>query len=308
LTILRPHTYYSARDSSAERFIIDGLLHRHATAIVGRPKAGKSTLAGAMVAAVARGNGEFLGRPVKAPSGPVAAIVTDPGDDEAWSARLAALDVPDGSVFVGPYEGYRQTFWDDLIVEIRSAGVGLFVFDNASGAAGDDVRSNATARLLLDPMSRIHALGVPVVLVAHTAKTPFEGSGAGFSRSPMGSTAYEAWARHLVAVESTGPGTVLVATWGNHAPSAELTASVNVDGDRVSYTLMTEKVRVDRRPRAAETHGRRLDLAELVRHHGWDGLPNAEIGRRLAGEYPDRWPSPDAARVAYSRAKGAAGA
>ena len=92
-------------------------------------------------------------------------------------------------------------------------------------------------------------------------------------------------------------------------PPPLLASADKSSADRVSYTLTSEKVRVDRRPRAAETHGKRLELIERVKGHGWANLPSdAEIGRKLFAEYPNEWDSADAARVEYGRAKRAAGA
>lgn len=244
-----PWQVWAERDRAEQRFVVEGLVHGGATIVTGRPFAGKTTLTAAMVAAVARKDPAFLGHRV-ALTGNTLVAVTDPREANSWGRRMAAHDVPEGAVDVAQYP---PADWSALVAEVVRRRPTLFVLDNILGAITGDVRDNQTAQALLSDLNRIIGAGVAVLAIHHSSAKPFE-DGKTYSREPMGSTAYGAWARLTVHVQETASGSLKVTTHGNDSASAELSLSVAVNDDgRGVYEVVSETATTDKRPRKADT-------------------------------------------------------
>lgn len=299
MSLFRDCDYWAKLDDERPTFVIDGLIDSDATIISGRPMSGKTTLAAGIVAAVAGGEREFLGRKVNV-HGPVAVVCTDPGEARKWGRRMRGYGCP-FRVFV---TDWHPGAWDALISELAAIRPALFVFDNILGALEGNVIANDVADKVIHQLNRVIALGVPVVALHHSSAKQFE-SGE-YAKGPMGATRYDAWDRQTVHVEKTGPGSVLLSVDGNYCESQSIRLDVQVEGESLTarFAVVSDGVRVDRRSRTIETKQRRQTLFDEVAGNPAyvDTTTKVEVGRLLYTSNPGRWPSEHAARVAFDRA------
>lgn len=175
------------------KWLIEGIAHRSATLIYGPPKATKSAVANTIGAAVVGDGDWFLGRRVTR-HGPVAVISTDPNGNDESAGRFPA-DVPSSKVHL--HEGIPE--WPQHPSELRDRGIVLAIYDNLNGLLppGADVNSPTGVRTVIDPLNRVIALGISVILIHHTAK-PMMGNSR---RTPLGSQYIAGWARQLIRIE-----------------------------------------------------------------------------------------------------------
>lgn len=236
--------------------------------------AGKTTLVAAMVAAVASGDSEFLGRKVNA-HGDVLVVSTDSGEPNVWGRRTVGYGVED-SVYVTTY---RPRDWADLHAVVARDRYALLVFDNVLGAITGDVRDNSAAAELLGNLKHVaQELRVPVLAVAHSSARKFEDGT--HSKGPMGSTTYDAWDRLTVHVEpGPGPGDLTIDAHGNETPACVLRLAVDMNGNGTArYELKSDTPKVDKRPRATETLDRNNELCErIVTEPQFVGLTQKQI-------------------------------
>jgi AAA domain len=69
----------------------------------GKPTVGKTRLAAAMAAAIARGDAEFCGSKIIG-AGRVMVISTDAGETRRWGLRMREHGVPDGRVGIAKFK------------------------------------------------------------------------------------------------------------------------------------------------------------------------------------------------------------
>lgn len=244
--------FWKDQDAKTESFVIEGLIHSASTIVSGRPMGGKTTLMAAMVGAIAGIQDEFMGQPVNV-HGSVLVISTDPGEPRVWGRRMATLPLVH-DVLIAPYGGGK--IWDYVLEQVEATRPALLVFDNALGSVKGDIRGNEPARVLLDKLDEVIAVGVPVALIAHSSAKMHEDDT--YSKGPMGSTAYDAWDRLTVHIEDSGRDTKLISTKGNESPPMSITADLQFSGvDGASWTVLETEIKKDKRRRKAETEADR---------------------------------------------------
>ncbi|WP_329132413.1 AAA family ATPase [Streptomyces sp. NBC_01476] len=121
--------------SSETPFLIEGLIHRTATMIYGRPKAGKSFVA--LSAAMALGEGTpWLGREVEAKATLLWAL--DPGqEDETWQRFNTASGAKDSQLFITDVRPEdTEEWWEEFSDVLVSSGIEVLVVDNLSALLG----------------------------------------------------------------------------------------------------------------------------------------------------------------------------
>ncbi|MER7589342.1 AAA family ATPase [Micromonospora sp. NPDC127501] len=297
MVALKPASYWKRLDDETPSFVIDGLIHSDATMITGRPKAGKTNLTAAMVSAIANGQPTFLGRKVNT-HGTVVVVCTDPGEAKKWGRRAFNYGCVT-RVFVA---SFADVEWDGFIPEVVAVAPALFVFDNILGATTGNSNQGEGASEVLPYLDRVIAKGIPTLALHHAGKdfmnyTP---------RGPMGHTKYAAWMRHNVDVLKSGDGTLSLAINGNESADVALSVGVTYNGDTLtaSYEVLRAQAKEDKRPRGAATKRRRQGLFEEVAGNSTytNAASKAEVGRLLHTSDPERWPSEQAARVAFDRA------
>lgn len=239
--------HWRDRADETEAFVIDGLVHRAATIISGRPMGGKTTLAAAMVGAISRNEPTFLGQSVNS-HGPVLVISTDPGEPQVWGQRMDKIQ-PTHEVAIARYSG--GSVWHDVTEEIDRLKPALLIFDNALGAIKGDIRGNEPARELLDRLDDVIARDVAVLLIAHSSVRMHEDDT--YTKGPMGSTAYDAWDRLTVHVEDAGRDTKLITSQGNESPRFQISVDLRFDNGHAQWAVNRSDKVESGRPRTAET-------------------------------------------------------
>ncbi len=184
---------FSDGDDEQETFLYQPLLLASAvpTALFGAGGSGKTWVALAIAASVASGRSyiDGLGAPTKA--APV--LWLDYENDERIlrnrSARITG-GVATPNLFYLRGAGALADQVDSIAALVAEFGIGLIVVDTITGAAGGDLNENSTATRL---MNALRTLGVPILIVAHTAK----GSGNGI----FGAVAFRDQCRLVWSVE-----------------------------------------------------------------------------------------------------------
>lgn len=213
--------------SNETPFLIEGLIHRTATMIYGRPKAGKSFVA--LSAAMALGEGtDWLGRPVEQRTTLLWAL--DPGqEDETWQRFKTAKGSDDSHLYItGVRPEDTDEWWAEFADVLLANGVEVLVVDNLSALLGRGSYNNDSD--VRPALGRLQALlddGIAVVLVHHAGKFNEE---QGSQKSPMGSTYIEAWGRHFVQVTDDQELRIL-RVYGNNTPEKELGIALNFNGE-----------------------------------------------------------------------------
>nr|WTB30306.1 helicase RepA family protein [Streptomyces sp. NBC_00830] len=208
------------------QFLIEGLIHRTATMIYGRPKAGKSYLALSAAMALAEGS-DWLGCPSQLSS--VLLWALDPGQEEETRQRFDDAEGGTDSLLsitsVRPEDA--DEWWELFTEALLESGTDVLVVDNLSALLGRGSYNNdADVRPALGRLQGLLDVGIAVVLVHHSGKFNEE---TGSQKSPMGSTAIEAWARQFIRVESDGELRVST-VYGNNVP--ETTMAIAMDPNR----------------------------------------------------------------------------
>ncbi|NKS80616.1 AAA family ATPase [Rhodococcus hoagii] len=266
-------------DAAASRWIIPEYVASTATMVTGASEAGKTSFVAALVAAIARRDAEFLGRPV-APinDGPVVVLTTDPGDEVEWAHRRDELGMPNDRLLIGSFDPAKWEMYRDVAADEKAS---LLVFDNITGGLSGAL-NETDAGEITRPLTSIIRAGVPVLAVHHSAKSG--------STDPMGPTAYKAWRRHGVHVETVGGGLSgrrRLRLRGNQGVNKDVT----VDSSRVGevayeYRPHVEEPAAKSHERSAETLDTNLEAAKFYVAENLRALSNVEAGQRLAEQFP----------------------
>ncbi|EFK99851.1 hypothetical protein MCBG_06056 [Micromonospora sp. M42] len=239
--------------SNTTPFLVEGLIHRTATMIYGRPKAGKSFFA--LSAGMALGDGApWLGREVEKRKTLLWAL--DPGqEDETWQRFKTAGGSETSDLFITDIRpDDSDEWWESFTETLVNTGVEVIIVDNLSALLGRGSYNNdADVRPALERLQAFLDLGVAVVLVHHAGKFNEE---QGSQKSPMGSTAIEAWGRQFIQVTDDDTLRIL-RVYGNNTPERELGVALDFTGegdDGAFITLIGEE----------ETTAMTTEHAELV--------------------------------------------
>lgn len=217
-------------------FLIEGLIHRTATMIYGRPKAGKSFVALSAAMALSEGT-PWLGRKVEQKN--TLFWTLDPGqEDETWQRFNTANGKKDSRLFVTDIKPEdTDEWWAEFADVLFSSGIEVLFVDNLSALLGKgSYNSDADTR---PAMGRLQALvdeGIPVILVHHSAK--FSEDQGNYQQSPMGCTPIEAWARHFIQVIKDEELRVL-RVYGNNTSEREMGVAINFNGEGDDGAFMT---------------------------------------------------------------------
>lgn len=191
-------------------FLIDGLLHSKITLLWGKAKAGKSVFVRAVIAALIRGDTDFLDRAVLQPIDRVLILTSDSGGEREYADALRLQLDEDvqlqSRVLV---QTWHENPWLDLGTSeishaLASARIGLVVLDNLQMAMrpGESVNDDAAVRHYTALLARITRCGVACLLVHHSSEKPSV-NGAEAS-TPMGASVLISSARAHVHIR--GPG------------------------------------------------------------------------------------------------------
>jgi AAA domain len=299
----RPYEYWADIAESEPDFLIDGLLHAATNTVSGKPTVGKTRLAAAMAAAIAKEDAEFCGSEI-IETGRVMVISTDAGETRRWGLRMREHGVPDGRVGIAKFNPL-----DWRLYEGQARFARLLILDNLTGCLGDaKIGDDDAARRLCTPLAEIAENGTTVLMIAHSAKNFEAQSGRYTPTGPMGSTVYQAWERlNLHMHDKTEPNTRAVSVRSNDHGNRDLLLQAEWGRSSAEWSLLNEQE--DRQQRTEEAYQRRNELFERVAgDHELSRIKSErEIGRRLYAADPDEFESEDAARMAFARAKRAVG-
>ena len=213
--------------SNETPFLIEGLIHRTATMIYGRPKAGKSFVA--LSAAMALGDGTpWLGREVEQRNTLLWAL--DPGQvDETWQRFTTAGGADDSRLFITDIRPEdTDEWWAEFTDILVTQSIEVLIVDNLSALLGRGSYNNdADVRPALGRLQALLDEGIAIVLVHHAGKFNEE---QGSQKSPMGSTAIEAWGRQFVQVTDDQELRIL-RVYGNNTPERELGIALDFNGE-----------------------------------------------------------------------------
>ena len=271
--------------SNETPFIIEGLVHRTATMIYGRPKAGKSFVA--LSAAMSLGEGrDWLGRPAERSNTLLWAL--DPGqEDETWQRFTTAGGAEDSSLFITDIRPEdNDEWWAEFAITLLDSGIEVLVVDNLSALLGRGSYNNdADVRPALGRLQALLDEGIAVVLVHHSGKFNEE---QGSAKTPMGSTAIEAWARQFIQVTEEEELRIL-RVYGNNTPEREIGIALNFSGeggDGAFVTLIGEE----------ETIAMTAEHEELVQRARarWQ---NRKDRKKKQGRSPEQKARPEKART-----------
>lgn len=299
----QPFEYWADLAEYEPDFLIDGMLHAATNTVSGKPTVGKTRLVAAMAAAIAKEDNEFCGSEIVG-AGPVMVISTDAGETRRWGLRMREHGVPDGRVGIAKFNPL-----DWRLYEGQARAARLLIVDNLTGCLGNRrIGDDDAARELCTPLAEIAENGTTVLMIAHSAKNFEAQSGRYTPTGAMGSTVYQAWERlNLHIHDVTEPNTRAVAIRSNDHGNRDVLLQVDWGRSSAQWSLLNEKS--DTRQRSEEAHQRRHDLFDRVA-----GDPDLrvvssqrELGRRLHASSPDEFDSPDAARIAFGRAKSSVG-
>lgn len=302
-TPFREYEYWADLAENQPDFLIDGMLHAATNSVSGKPTVGKTRLVAAMAAAIANEDDEFCGNEIK-DTGPVMVISTDAGETRRWGLRMREHDVKPSMVGIAKYNRLDWRLYEQEAKRAR-----LLILDNLTGSLGSrKIGDDDAAREVCTPLAEIAENGTTVVMIAHSAKNFEAQSGKYTPTGVMGSTVYSAWERlNLHIHDVTEPNTRAVAIRSNDHGNRDLVLQAEWGRASAEWSVLGEKP--DTRQRTEEAYQRRHELFDRVSGHPELSRIQGvrEIGRELASRYPDEWPTVDAAKQAFSRAKNAAG-
>jgi len=189
---------------------------------------------------------------------------SDPLEGQRWGDRMAGYDIAPDLVDVAR-SGHDSL--SGLVSGAVAKRPALFILDNTIGHLGlekeDSVNGDIAARRLHSQLEPLIAAGCAVVLVAHSNK-PGPGT-RGQTKGPMGSTAFEGWARHVVHVDRVGNSSLKISTKSNDSAPCEMSIGVSFDEQGIArHRLLERRADSDRRSSTAETHDVRVELAQRI--------------------------------------------
>lgn len=253
------------KGSRAAGFLIDGLLSSKMSILAGAPKAGKSMLSVAMVAALTEGDGEFLGHKVNRRLDKVAFVLTDPWGPEETHMRIDDLLTDPDRVYLGEIDRERPDYWDWLADSLLREGVQLLVVDNVLGAIHGDVADANDARRFMDAMDKIMRQGIAVLIVTHTAKAGGpNGSPITGSSSPIGGRIFGARPRVIGTLLNAKDKGLRLQVDTNHAEQVEIPLVMDVVNEAPRFTLGEIKPKKPKRERSGERRDLWAKLADKV--------------------------------------------
>jgi hypothetical protein len=207
-------------------WLIDGLVSSTVNILKGREKVGKSHLVNDIADHLLSSADSYLGRRVFPFQGKVAIASLDPGAGFETCDRFEAMqrDYGDRLQLTNqlPIDNVLDPYdWATFADELREDDVRLFILDNllAAVAADADVNSGSEVAPFLRGITLMCNKGVAVLVVAHTGK--------GGSTSVLGSTAFQAHARHLIELRSR-KGVLSLAIEGNGVEPISSPVHLNV--------------------------------------------------------------------------------
>lgn len=181
-------------------FVIEGVLHRSLTLVVGPPEAGKSTFGRAMLAAIANGESDFIGRPIAAPGLSCAVIAADPDSAYEYAEEFRTLLSPGVQIPIHcPDLPVAIDTWQELHSLASRNGYRVILVDNLTQfTPGGDLESTAAVQELMNRLRWFDMNHVAVALIAHASKNNFTSSHA------LGITTIHAGPRWACRITGTG--------------------------------------------------------------------------------------------------------
>lgn len=267
-------------EAAASRWIIPEYVASTATMVTGASEAGKTSFVAALVAAIARRDPEFLGKPVALINdGPVIIITTDPGDEVEWAHRRRELSIPDDRLLIGSFEASN---WDLYRYVAADEKASLLVFDNITGGLSGGLNDTDAGEITRPLTAIIRGAGVPVLAVHHSAKSG--------STDPMGPVAYKAWRRHGIHVDTVGGGLSgrrRLRLRGNQAVNKDVTVESESVGEvSFRYRLHSDEPAAKSHDRSAEVLNLNLEAAKFYLAQNLGAVSNEEASHRLAEQFP----------------------
>ena len=169
-------------DPSEERppFLVEGIIHRSMTLIIGKPEGGKSTLARTIVAGLANGDKEILGKPNLAGVLKAAIIAADPDSAQEYSEQFRTL-LDDGvTVPVHcPDLPVAAATWEEMHSLSARNAYQLIVVDNLwQFLPGGDLDNPAAIQEMYHQLRWFDNHHIAVVLLAHSTVKKVRGASA----------------------------------------------------------------------------------------------------------------------------------
>jgi hypothetical protein len=190
-------------------WIVPGIVHGVSTLWLAKQKIGKSLLMTDLAVALATGEGEWLGRPIKDDYAgrPVFIFVSDPKAQVEAASRLEAWDVPKGRVHSGRMRRGPEptTEWLRLADEVDVLGGKVVILDSGTNLVHDIITPEHT-NPLFDGLNELTERGLSVQLVHHLPRN---------GNSAAGIYAWESWSRWIVRMTGKGKGNRLLSFEGN---------------------------------------------------------------------------------------------
>jgi hypothetical protein len=190
-------------------WIVPGIVHSVSNLWLAKQKVGKSLLMADLAAALACGEGQWLGRPVKDDYAgrPAFMFVSDPKAEVEAAARLEAWNVPRGSVHIGRMRRGPEPIaeWLRLGDEVVDLGGKVVILDSGTNLVHDIITPEST-NPLFDGLNELTERGLSVQLVHHL---PRNGSAA------AGIYSWESWSRWIVRMTRKGEAHRMLSFDGN---------------------------------------------------------------------------------------------
>lgn len=221
--------------TSETQFLIDGLIHRTATMVFGRPKAGKSFVSLSAAMALASG-ADWLGRETEKRK--TLLWTLDPGQkDETWQRFTQAKGDGDYQLLITDIRPEDEdSWWEEFTLTLLEGGVEVLVVDNLSSLIGRGSYNNdGDARHELGRLQGLLDEGVAIVVVHHSGKFNEE---QGSQQTPIGATSIEAWGRHFIQVTDDEELRIL-RVYGNNTPEREMGIALNFGGEGSDGAFVT---------------------------------------------------------------------
>jgi hypothetical protein len=260
----------------------------------GKAKAGKSVLVRAIVAALVRGDSEFLGRQVLRHVERVLIVCSDSGGDREYAMGLAQQLTEEqlDRVLIEEWNAgaLLEASREELQATLAQQHIQLVVLDNLQMAMGpgESVNDDAAVRCYTGLLSRLNQVGAACLLVHHSSEKP---SLNGVEAStPMGASVLIPSSRaHIRLRGPTGKRAATEAhVVSNDAPDSSITYSTDWTGGAPALAVAQPEQRQPR-VRAESMHNQR------AKH-----LLKAPAGSRADASKLGRWwtdnPSPDGHR------------
>ncbi|MGX9889108.1 AAA family ATPase [Streptomyces sp. NPDC002276] len=233
---------------TANKFLIEDLIHGKITMLYARPKVGKSLLA--MSAAIALSEGtDWLGRKVEQKF--VGYWAMDGGQADEMRERFEDLGSDTGSeVVVFDRKPEDTDEWWDGWIDYLADEVEVLFIDNLLALKPGDVSVNDDASMgaIFERIGAIVSRGIAVVVIHHAPKMSED---ILKTRTPMGSTIIESSVRYLIRAErdwEKNSALVTLVAGGNAGAAKEFQVALYPKGmgnDGAFVTLLEERLNGD---------------------------------------------------------------